>query len=315
MKKRFLLTFLSIITTVVFCELGVRIFIKPRSSGISTGALSNQWFKENVSINSQGYRDSEFSIKNRDNAIIMIGDSFTFGQGIRQNQTYFSITKNKITNKESYNLGKNGDNTIGELERLITIINKYSVKPTDVIFQYYFNDIDYLTKFTSSNTNKRNFLHTPQLIHFANYSFLFDYLYHPFLYGSFSSEYSNSLFSSYEDRKILAKHFSDIKRVYSFVKDLGSNFHFLAFPNINNKEFLNKSQTTYISKLRSFYLNECAKGDSWIDVSKLLLKMDANEWKVSRVDGHPSAKVHMGIGMILVDAINGNENEFIHFHN
>ena len=100
MKKKFLICCFSIGLTLTLSELGVRFFIEPRSSGISTGALSNSWFEKHVAYNSQGFRDSEFESKNQENSVIMVGDSFTFGQGIRQEDTFFSLTKSLITEKE-----------------------------------------------------------------------------------------------------------------------------------------------------------------------------------------------------------------------
>ena len=314
MKKKLFLCLLSIVTTLLFCELGVRFFVKPRSSGICTGALSHSWTETHVNFNSEGFRDSEFTSKNSEDSVIFIGDSFTFGQGVEIDKIFFSIANNQITDKEFYNLGTSGANTIAAQRRLMSVTKKFAIKPSDVIFQHYFNDIDYLVNFQKAKTNfSRKFLQTPQLVSFANVSFLFDYLYHPFLYRSFSSNYSEIIFDAFKDEKIMSEHLLDILKVYKIAKDLGANFHFLVFPNINNLKLLKESDA-YISKLQSLYIDKCDKGDSWIDVSKLLLTMDESTWRLNSVDGHPSVNVHMNIGEVLVDAINRNKNDFIHFH-
>ena len=56
------------------------------------------------------------------------------------------------------------------------------------------------------------------------------------------------------------------------------------------------------------------KGDSWIKVSDVVLNVDSELRRANKVDAPPSPEVHLEIGRILVDAIKGNENQYIHFH-
>jgi hypothetical protein len=311
MLKKLSLIATSVIATLLLSEIAARFIIEPRSSGFGTGILSKKWFEEEVTYNGQGYRDSDFTLKMRENAVIMVGDSFTEGHGVKQNENFFAIAKARFHHKEFYNIGKNGENTFGQIKRLSDLLNEFSVEPTDVVFQYFFNDIEYLGPVVFKQSH---WLQSPGFVSLSNHSVLFDYLYQPYLSGTASNEYSDNLFASFENESLFAKHLEDILKIYQLAKSSGATFHFLAFPNINNEKWLRDSRNSYIMKLEEFYMKHWSKGDSWIKISDIVLNVDSDLRRANKVDGHPSPEVHLQIGRILVDAIKGNENQYIHFH-
>jgi hypothetical protein len=311
MIKKLMLLSTSLIVTLITSEIAARFIIEPRSSGFGTGILSTRWFEEEMVYNDQGYRDSDFNLKMREKAVIMVGDSFTEGHGVKQNENFFAIAKAQFLHKEFYNIGKSGENTLGQIKRFTDLLNEFSVEPTDVVFQYFFNDIEYLNPVV---LNKSHWLQSPRFVSLSNQSFLFDYLYQPYLHSTFSTEYSDNLFASFENESLFAKHSEDILKIYNLAKRTGANFHFLAFPNINNEKGLRDSRNSYIRKLEEFYMKHWSQGDTWINVSDAVSKIDSDIRRANQVDSHPSPEVHLEIGRILVDAFKGNQNHYIHFH-
>ncbi len=100
-------------------------------------------------INSLGFGDYEFNIPKDNNTerIVIVGDSFTFGEGVLLEDSYPKILEKKLKEEnekfEVYNLGLGGMNTYYES----AVIN-YSLQELDpdyIIVGFFLNDLD--TKF------------------------------------------------------------------------------------------------------------------------------------------------------------------------
>lgn len=103
-------------------------------------------FNVNLQTNQFGFRDPTFNLKNLDENtinILSIGDSFTFGYGVEENETFNSIIEtnlNQITPTNIYSIGLGGYGTIQE----IILSKKYipTINPEYVIINFYVgNDI------------------------------------------------------------------------------------------------------------------------------------------------------------------------------
>lgn len=103
--------------------------------------------KTTIRINQDGFRDLDYPLKKGNNTyrIAVIGDSFTFGQGVELNQTYpkqleFLLNANSNnTHYEIMNFGVPGYNTFQEVQFLKDKALKYN--PNMVIVGYLSNDI------------------------------------------------------------------------------------------------------------------------------------------------------------------------------
>lgn len=110
-----------------------------------------QIYKGLYSINSHGLRDDEFPLKpaKNESRILMLGDSFTYGQGVAFENTFPQHTERllndvyKNRNINVINAGKCGSNTTWQLEYLK---NKgWEFDPDLVVLQFYSNDIELTT--------------------------------------------------------------------------------------------------------------------------------------------------------------------------
>lgn len=90
-------------------------------------------------INSQGLRDYEYSIKKPEKIfrIIGLGDSYTYGWGVKLEDIYLKQLEKKLRNVEVINFGVGGYNTVQEVE---FFKEKIDYEPDLVIIGYLLND-------------------------------------------------------------------------------------------------------------------------------------------------------------------------------
>lgn len=138
------------VTLVVLLMLGefiVRfVFRDITSTGDNTSYFARRWERSNVSKNRWGFREREFKLTRPDNVyrIAVIGDSYTYGQGIPENERYTNLLEkylNKKNNKyEVLNFGKGGANTIDEITILRDVVLK--ANPDFILLQWTVNDVE-----------------------------------------------------------------------------------------------------------------------------------------------------------------------------
>ena len=100
-----LLLISSLIFSIIFCEIIIRIFFPQnllfnvsqwdQYVGFTNipnieGFFKKEDFKMRIKINSHGLRDREYEYQKRPDTlrIGVFGDSFTFGEGVQNNETY-----------------------------------------------------------------------------------------------------------------------------------------------------------------------------------------------------------------------------------
>ena len=158
--KNFILLLVSTIFSLLIMEISVRLLNPPlakagmhqihRSSNdfgweLIPGSSGYGSCGEYISINSQGFRDKEFSRERKSGIqrIMIIGDSFTFGMGVNLEETFSKkigiILKNSGINCEVINCGVIGYN----MWQYIEILNKkiLPLNPDLIVVGMFLNDI------------------------------------------------------------------------------------------------------------------------------------------------------------------------------
>jgi len=109
---------------------------KPRERGWLTTKEGKFW----VEINSFGLRDKEISLSKRKKRILVLGDSFTWGYGVNQGETFSDELEKLFENKvEVINAGVTGYGT--DQEFLYLVNEGYKFKPDIVLLVFAFNDL------------------------------------------------------------------------------------------------------------------------------------------------------------------------------
>ncbi len=113
-----------------------------------------------VATNSKGLRDREIPYERTPGAlrVVMLGDSGTFGWGVKPEQSYSKLLEAMFAEKgikaETVNTGVGNFKTIQEIEYFLTEAYKYN--PDFVVVSYYFNDAEVLPPHRAPNLFERN---------------------------------------------------------------------------------------------------------------------------------------------------------------
>lgn len=136
-------------TPVVFSDIKIpdKELLSVNKKSISQIEKTKEYFT-NVTINRCGLRDDDINScyfeKNNSYKILVLGDSFTFGMGVNNNETYPYYLEQLLNNSEVLNAGVIAYGTAQEelhLEKLLAEIN-----PDLVILGFYINDISEIGK-------------------------------------------------------------------------------------------------------------------------------------------------------------------------
>jgi len=281
-------------------------------------------------INSDGFRDRDFSINKPQDTIriVMLGDSFTFGDGLPIEHTIAKQLEcilnenNKNNQYEVMNFGISGYNTMSEVIFFEQKALKY--KPDIVFIMYFLNDPDKTTiNFSLGNYGLEVCL------------FLKDYFSGKIIDKKLILQVKNFLGSKLVEKKLKAIHDnnSDLNTYYHFIHnipfywdDVKDSFKKLrklcdknnikttiaVIPELNVSSL---SEYDY-ADIHSLVLNEAStNGFNTIDILPFFENLDINSLKLSKFDHHTSAFGNRIIAysiasLILKTKLMTDKNEF-----
>jgi hypothetical protein len=120
------------------------IFREVTTSSDNGGYFSRRWLRTGaVHLNGFGFREREFTAAKAPGTyrIAIVGDSFTFGNGLRQQDRFSDLLRGMLTPRfEVLNFGVAGANT-PEHGRLIARLLQ-DIRPDFVLLQWYINDTE-----------------------------------------------------------------------------------------------------------------------------------------------------------------------------
>src|SRR5476649_135176 len=128
--------------TLVAAEYATRfVFRNAHSSGNAGDYVAAHGGGPPVVINALGFRDREIAPKRPDRyRIVVVGDSFTWGQGIEAKERFSNLIENALgPGYEVLNFGIPGDNLP---EHLDVLARALPVSPDFVLLQLYINDFE-----------------------------------------------------------------------------------------------------------------------------------------------------------------------------
>ena len=141
--KRFLLRLLTlgVVTALalVAAEFGLRfVFRHAKSSGNARNYIGVAHPVPAVRVNNVGFRDRDVPPRSSAYRIAVVGDSFTWGQGIEQKERYSDLLEQALgPGYEVFNFGKPGNNMP---EHLDVLTQALAIHPDFVLLQLYIND-------------------------------------------------------------------------------------------------------------------------------------------------------------------------------
>ncbi|HUQ86353.1 MAG TPA: SGNH/GDSL hydrolase family protein [Vicinamibacterales bacterium] len=144
-RNRALLAFFTIAVSLAIAEPATRwVFRDVTTSSDNGGYFTRRWFQSGVvHENSSGFREREFNAVKPAGTyrIVVVGDSFTWGNGVRQQDRYSDLLQARLPQHiEVLNFGASGANTPEHrtmVEHLLGTVN-----PDFVLLQWYVNDVE-----------------------------------------------------------------------------------------------------------------------------------------------------------------------------
>ena len=144
-RNRALLCVMTVAISIAAAEPMTRVLFRDITTSSDNGGFFTQrWFRTGaVHVNSSGFRGREFSAVKPAGLyrIAVVGDSFTFGNGVRQEDRYSDLLQARLPSHfEVLNFGTPGANTPEHrslVEHLLPAIH-----PDFVLLQWYVNDME-----------------------------------------------------------------------------------------------------------------------------------------------------------------------------
>lgn len=280
-------------------------FVYDKSDGLSFLRVNSKWQARHVIHNNYFYRDRDFTTQKEEGVkrIGVVGDSITFGGGIKKVEDRFSnLLEKKLTDAlykvEVYNLGKPGYDTDGEIAEYQKVKNlNFDV----VVWEYFLNDIQPKDKSTGTPILVRESKKGEIVTFLSNRSYFFD-----FLYWRMASKWQKTLLelknadlARYSDRETLENHKMQISQ---FIEDLNREnkkvvviiFPLLAFlgPDYPAND-IHKDMGEFFQ----------SKGVEVIDLLDYLKGKNGKDFWASEFDSHPNENVHKLAAEKLFEAV------------
>jgi lysophospholipase L1-like esterase len=268
--------------------------------------VSSRWYGRHVVYNNFQYRDDkDYSVAKTPGVVRIgvMGDSNTFGYGIKNVDNRFSNLLEAKLNKagykvQVYNFGVPGFDTWNEISNYYSKDQKF--KPDILVWQYFLNDAEATQ---SAGTKVLTGIgDTPPLVHFlSQHSFFFDYLYWRLAikYNSAYTALGNADMQQYSIPSVFNFHKQIIG---SFVNDLKSRNtkivvtvlpFFQFFPYYPAEEIHDKMD-------RLFKRDNV---DALVDMLPYVAGKKSKDLVVDPYDSHPNEYVHNLIAEKLYNAI------------
>lgn len=241
----------------------------------------------NIEVNSDGFRDNEYSVKKDKNTfrILALGDSITFGWGVEFNHTFSEILEqrlNKIKPLKKYkkyeviNAGIGNYNIAMKLALLKEKGLKYD--PDLILLQYYLNDVEISEKKSKLNILRYSYF----------YAFLWDKFQNVKLRLFRGNDYKTYYMRLYEDN-VIDKEMAK-KSLYELIgisKEKKIKILIVIFPEFHNYE------DYQFSKATEFVFEIANSLDvPVLDLLPYYINYDPESIWVSYEDAHPNILGH-----------------------
>jgi hypothetical protein len=295
---------LSLSVGVAILEAGAR--LASFSTGTGTGNAAKRWFSENWRpVNALGYRDDEIDAFSDKPRMVFLGDSFTAGQGVMFEETFYHLTRRRFdATHRAANIGRLGASTQDETKNLAAFLEKHGTHVEVVVHQYLVNDIDDYTRQDGGPSYRRSPLRT-FLVERSELANLID---NYFFIRSVGRDYMERLFAAYRDPIVSDRHLRDLAALHGKIHASGARIVFVLFPFLNNRDMITRSAAG-LDKIKAFFHANCRRGDTMLDVLPIASRFTDAERVVNLLDPHPSKKLHAAVADELTAILSGGASE------
>lgn len=254
------------------------------------------WYNSYVSNNEWGFWERSIAEFNnpperKDQIVIaVVGDSFTWGQGIKGKKFRFTERLEKKLNSTSggkkvsvLNFGRGGADTLQEIE----IVNKFlsKIHPDMVLLCYLSNDILFkcgLEDYDKTWERLSTIIPTVNLIYWRLVSSV--------TFKDVGRKYMEIIVNSYNDADTFKKHMHDLQIFFTDARRIGAKPVFVLLP-------FRQMWQLFPEKTRDDIYNRIKKsvkldGVPVIDLTYIEKKYTLDDFVVNAFDAHPNENIH-----------------------
>ncbi len=286
------LTVWAVVAALMLLETYFRFFyIKSDAFGMLGTNFSKKYYKNDK----WHFRDSGLPLSELKPNIIILGDSFAYGHGLKSPEDrYSNILREELGQYHIINMSKNGASTENEIGYLL----KNHCPGTDtalVVLNYVFNDIEDSIPLEQRYRKKTPDKTVGMLLKFSE---LFTQVYYRFIYplDEVNRNYINMLTSAYDDTEILQEHVHKIRILDFIVKDLyQAKLVIVVWPYLRSIRY-----TPQYSRILNAFKELKIP---YIDLVENFKPYNSRELMLSTQDPHPSKLANKVVSTIVNDYI------------
>ncbi|MFD2569927.1 SGNH/GDSL hydrolase family protein [Spirosoma soli] len=284
---------------LVLLEIGFMFISQSHEGGLTLA--SHIWFERYWKpITAEGYRDVEHTDTLGKKKVLVVGDSFTAGHGLKEeDERYSNVLGQKLgsQNYVVYNLGISGSDTRDEFKRL----QEFKVKPDVLVVQYFPNDIEKAAKDNGLlPAVSKPYGDVPGFLRvlFMN-SYLLNFIYWQLPHTS-EAPFSDYALKAYTTPAIINSHLRDLEQFVTYASERNIPLYVVMFPFSHNLE----KTAQYTRPVVTFFRQHNVPV---LEVGALIKDVDPNDRIVGRNDFHASAIVNQRVGEALYRMVTTNK--------
>ncbi len=247
-------------------------------------------------INGHGFRDHEFKPKKDDVfRIMVVGDSLTFGEGVRLEDTYPKVLEGLLQDQglsvEVLNLGVNGYDVKDEVALLNSRLNLFF--PDMVIWGFFINDISHGSFDAWARAHRDAFKDT-------SWSHLVSFVKQRLTRKRKNQEYIDFIKKTYDNPEAFGEMLGLLGNANTSVKDHGAE---MLFANLADLNGLDKSGYAFSPINERIFTFLAKEGIARIDSTGTLNGHDISQLKVHSTDAHYNAFGHELVAKRLLASV------------
>jgi len=294
-KSKLFLIFSALIFSVLIFDLYVLNFRYDTNGPGGYCVTHWNWYRKYVNFNKWGFWEKnveELSPRPEVFTIAAVGDSFTFGQGLKGKEKRFTELLQQKLNAgcakkvRVINFGLGGADTLQETE----IVRNYAsaVKPDVVLLCYLANDIE-VAKVFKGRDQFSNLIEIMTAIN-PTLNFLYWKIWGPSQYQFFGLRYVANLLFAYCQDAAFAKHAADLETFVKEVRRAGAKpvFVILPFPSMWSV-VANDMRPIVYGKIKNKITEMKVP---IIDLTSLEIDVPLAKFSINGMDSHPNEAMH-----------------------
>ncbi len=304
LRRSFLANIALLLLSVSLCFTaleGYFRFFYLKSDGF--GRIDRNFAERYYRLDSYGLRDSHLPLSTAQDNIVVLGDSFVFGAGLKS--TSDRLCEQLAAHYPQHhfvNLGLPGWDTRTEIERTNKYLDDANAAIPLVILVYFFNDIE--EDVTAADRARvvpplapsKETAIDRALQRLADYSRFVEFVYFRVRYPQLVSDRLTQIQMFYNDPEIRARHLASLERLRSLLTErYRARLLIVVLPYLHSDELLNRT-----AFYRTFDNALDQHGFNYIDMQLVFAKYGVRKLWVHRFDPHanPFANELMAKGVI-----------------